>query len=69
MGRALISLLKGEPKNYIMYNIMAIPVAFVFTSELFNARFGKCKKILHVISAIVLTINILYYLFRVIYIF
>lgn len=69
MGRAIISLLKGNLKNYITYNIMAIPTALVFVIELFVIYFDKYKKIIHISSAIVLVMNMLYYLFRIIYIF
>ena len=69
MGRALIALLKGDINRYITYNIMALPVTFVFLVELFNTYFGKYKSIVHIGSLIVLAINIIYYLIRMIFIF
>ena len=67
MGRALISLIKGNIEQYVYYNIMAVPVAFAFISELFIKRFGKYKKAVHIGSLIILTFNIQYYLMRIYY--
>lgn len=69
MGRALISLLKGDFQKYITYNIMALPVSFVFIIELFSGHFGKFKKIIHICSVIVLSLNMIYYLIRIIFFF
>lgn len=69
MARALISLLKGDFKKYIIYNIMALPVAFVFIAELFSIYFGKYKRIIHICSTVILTINMLYYLSRINFVF
>lgn len=69
MGRALTSLFKGNVEQYIMYNIMAFPVALVFISELFIKRFGNYKKTVHNCSVLILTINMLYYLIRINFVF
>ena len=69
MGRALISLLKGDFRDYITYNVMAIPVALVFMFELFSVYFGKYRRIIHICSVIILTTNVLYYLIRINFIF
>ena len=65
MGRAIVSFLMGDFKQYIEYNIMAIPVALVFLCELFNVHFGKYRMILHICSSIILVINMIYYLIRI----
>ena len=69
MGRALIFLMKGDIENYIIYNLMAIPVAFVFVLELLGVYCGKFKRVIHVCSVIVLTLNMLYYLLRINFVF
>lgn len=69
MGRALISFAKGDFGLYAEYNIMAIPVAVVFLYELFCKRLGISKRILHICSAFVLVINLIYYLFRLLFVF
>ncbi len=65
MGRALISLLKGDFEQYITHNIMAVPVSLVFMCEVFSMRFGKYKSVIHICSVFILTINMLYYLVRI----
>ena len=65
MGRALIFLLKGDVKQYIQCNVMALPVAVVFVCELFITHFGKYKRAVHIFSVIILAINMLYYLIRI----
>ena len=69
MGRALIALLMGDIQQYFMYNIMAVPVAFVFIFELFSGLCGKYKNMIHIFAVIVLSINMLYYLARMNFIF
>jgi hypothetical protein len=69
MTRALIALLKGELNNYILYNVMAVPVGLVFIFELFSAYVNKYKSTIHILSIIILVINMIYYLFRVVFIF
>lgn len=69
MGRAICSALKGDFRNYIAYNIMAIPVSVAFILELFSAYFSKYIKVIHSYSIFVLIINMIYYLIRISYIF
>ena len=69
MVRALCSALKGDFKQYAEYNIMAIPVSFAFILELFSVYFGKNKNIIHSYSIIALTINMIYYLIRLVFVF
>lgn len=64
MGRALISLLKGDIDGYIGYNIMALPVAAAFAGELFIDAFSKYRKAVHIYSISVLCINMVFYLHR-----
>lgn len=65
MTRALVSLVKGNMRAYASYNIMAVPVSFVFATELLCASFVKksCAAI-HWVTAAVLAINLVYYLYR-----
>ena len=65
MSRALLSLGRGDLAQYVAYNFMALPVAIVFVCELFNNNFGKYKTVLHICSATVLIINMIYYLLRI----
>ena len=69
MGRALCSALKGDFRNYIAYNIMAIPVFIAFILELFSAYFSKYIKVVRSYSIIALIINMIYYLIRISFIF
>lgn len=64
MTSALIALSKGDVASYIEYNIMALPVAIAITGELFINLSGKWKKIFHISAIIILSINFIYYLFR-----
>lgn len=65
MTRALVSLAKGNFYLYAKYNIMALPVALVFAGELFNKAFGKYKAVLHICCTVILTINMIYYVYRI----
>lgn len=65
MTRALLALLRGDIHSYLENNAMALPVALVFVGELFNGIWGRNKKYLHIITVIVLLINIIYYANRI----
>lgn len=67
MTRALFSLAKGDLKAYADYNIMALPVALVFLSELFIGLFGKYQKVINISSVIVLAVNLIYYAVRLLF--
>lgn len=67
MTRALFALATGDLKAYADYNIMALPVALVFLSELFIGLFGKYQKVIHISSVIVLAVNLIYYAVRLLF--
>lgn len=64
MGRALISFLKGDFEQYIMYNAMAAPVAVALLLELSNVYFNKIKRFIHIYAISILVINMFYYFIR-----
>ncbi len=66
MTRALLSLAKGNFQVYAKYNIMALPVALAFLSELFVRYCGKYKLLIHIFSIAILCINLLYYVIKLI---
>ncbi len=61
MTSAILSLLRGDVHSYMSLNAMALPVLAVFVCEIFNRAFGRYKKILHICSAAVLVLNLVYY--------
>ena len=63
MSRAIFALIKGDLAAYIQYNAMALPIAAVFLCELFEKAF-RHKTALHIATASVAIINIVYYLYR-----
>ena len=65
MTRAALALLRGDFSGYAASNAMAVPVAAVFCGELFIKAFGKHKKWVHICTAAVLTVNLVYYIYRV----
>lgn len=65
MTRALCALMKADFKLYTRYNVMAFPVAVVFIGELFNWAYSKHKIIFHCFTAVILVLNLLYYIFRI----
>ena len=67
MTRALCALMSADFRAYAHYNIMALPVALAFNMELFNWIWDKHKIMIHCVTAIVLFLNLLYYLYRVKY--
>ena len=64
MARALVALIKGDFDTYVSYNIMALPVAIVFLVGLFENVLGRYKGIVRFCCAVILIINLLYYLSR-----
>lgn len=64
MTRAMVAILKGDLQSYMEYNLMALPVALAFLAELFQKAFGKRIIIVHIVSAGVLCINLIYYFTR-----
>lgn len=66
MSRAIYKLLQGKFNEYIKLNIMAAPVAAAFVFLLFKNTVKKFSKSLALISYTILTINIIYYIWRII---
>lgn len=64
MTRALLALLRGDLRQYATYNVMALPMAIAFISELYGKLFGKYITIVHFFTLTVSVTNFLYYLNR-----
>lgn len=64
MTRAFEALIKGNIQEYFRLNAMAIPVGVSFLCLVFCNNCRKHKHKFIVFSTIILTINYLYYVFR-----
>ncbi len=61
MTRAMLALLRLDIRSYLSYNAMALPVCTVFVFQLFR-DFLLSKKILDVVTIIIMIINFIYYI-------
>lgn len=64
MTRAMLSLLHGDWKGYCIYNKMALPVLLAVLLESYASCYSG-KRMLHVLSFIILSANFIFYLFRI----
>ena len=61
--RAIISLVKGNFTDYCSLNIMALPLVFIFSIDIILKR----NKTIDNITIFVSIINLIYYLYRMIF--